>query len=192
MAKVCALCRGTLQDADQLHYQLVCLCRQAQKLETSGDGDAASTLLKKQNSKLQAVLSVDPKHAKAQNSLGWIHEKEGNAPEAMECFLKAAQQGYVEAQYKLAHMHLHGSGLVQDKAEAARWFRQAAEQNHAPAQYAPGKMYTEGSGVAQDSVKACAWARRAAEQGHSLALCILGDFSFDGLGMPQDMGEAVR
>jgi TPR repeat protein len=48
-------------------------------------------------------------------------------------YRKAAEQGYADAQYKLAYMYDFGLGVRASVAEATKWLRRAAEQGHAEA-----------------------------------------------------------
>ncbi len=43
-------------------------------------------------------------------------------------FRKAAEQGYVEAQFNLGSMYYHGYGVPQDYAQAYMWFNLAASR----------------------------------------------------------------
>jgi hypothetical protein len=54
--------------------------------------------------------------------------------EAANWFRKAAEQGYVQAQNRLAQMLAIGQGIQQNDAEAASWYRKAADQGVVPAQ----------------------------------------------------------
>jgi TPR repeat protein len=50
--------------------------------------------------------------------------------EARRLFRKAAESGFVNAEYDLGIMLLDGLGGAQDQAEAKRWFRKAADQGY--------------------------------------------------------------
>lgn len=53
--------------------------------------------------------------------------------EAERWYRKAAQQGYMPAQFTLGVMYADGRGVPKDEVEATKWFRKAAEQGHAGA-----------------------------------------------------------
>ena len=72
-------------------------------------------------------------------------------------YRKAAEQGYAFAQFSLGVMHVKGTGVPQDLAEAARWYHMAARRGHGLAQYNLGVMYATGIGVHQDHVRSYAW-----------------------------------
>ena len=85
---------------------------------------------------------------------------------AARWYLKAADQGYADAQVALGAMYQKGKGVSQDNVAAAEWYRRAAEQGVAEAQWLLAQMYVQGEGVPQDNVRAYAWmslslARRA-------------------------------
>ena len=77
----------------------------------------------------------------------------------------AAEQGDVEAQFRLGVLHLVGIGVAQDFDEALRWFSAAAEQGNAMAQYSLGWMYASGDGVTQNVVVAHMWFNIASANG---------------------------
>lgn len=82
--------------------------------------------------------------------------------EAARWYRAPADQGDVDAQYRLARLYETGQGVQQDAAEAARWFREAAQRGHADAQLNLAAMYAEGQGVKRDDVLAYSWATFAA------------------------------
>ena len=88
-----------------------------------------------------------------------------NDAEAAKWYRKAAEQGYVDAQYNLGVAYAHGEGVPEDDKEAVKWFRKAAEQGHAGAQFKLGSAYFNGEGVLEDYVTAYAWWNIAAANG---------------------------
>ncbi len=70
--------------------------------------------------------------------------------EAVNWFLKAAEQGDTSAQFSLGMLYYEGRGVSQDYSKAASWYLKAAEQGHQSAQYNLGVMYTIGRSVPQD------------------------------------------
>jgi uncharacterized protein len=105
---------------------------------------------------------------------------------------KLAEQGDVNAQYKLGSMYLNGKGVAEDATEAVKWYRKAAEQGVAIAQFLLGCMYANGEGVAEDATEAVKWYRKAAEQGVAIAQCNLGLMFLNGEGVAEDDAEAVK
>ena len=70
--------------------------------------------------------------------------------EAIKFHRLYAEQGVVNAQFRLAQMYHKGREVPQDYKEAIKWYRLAAEQGDAVAQRSLGVMYALGEGVAQD------------------------------------------
>ena len=113
-------------------------------------------------------------------------------PAALKAYLKAAQQGHIEAQVSLAHMYCDGRGTRQDYKEAASWFLLAAERGHPGAQSNLGIMYASGLGVDQDFNKAARWSMAAVKQGQPQAQADVGRLYLKGMGLNQDLTEAAR
>jgi hypothetical protein len=111
-------------------------------------------------------------------------------PEAVECYRKAAEQGYAAAQNELGWMYQNGYGVTEDYGEAVKWYRKAAEQGNATAQYNLGIMYKNGYGVTKDYGEAVRWYRKAAEQGRAAAQYNLGDMYQYGYGVKKDLAQA--
>ena len=83
----------------------------------------------------------------------------------MQCYRKAAEQGFAEAQYNLGVMYANGQGVRQDYTQAVQWYRKAAEQGLAEAQYNLGVMYAKGEGVRQNYKIAKGWFGKACDNG---------------------------
>ena len=73
--------------------------------------------------------------------------------EAVKFHRLYAEQGVVNAQFRLAQMYYEGLGVEQDYKEAVKWFRLVAEQGDAEAQRSLGEMYDEGQGVLHKTMK---------------------------------------
>jgi hypothetical protein len=67
---------------------------------------------------------------------------------------RAADQGEVQAQLKLAYLYAYGEGVAEDRAEAVVLYEKAAEQGSLEAMYYVGSAYSEGLGVEEDYFKA--------------------------------------
>jgi hypothetical protein len=85
---------------------------------------------------------------------------------SLEQCRKLAEEGNVEALYKMGTMYETRLGEAQDFKEAAKWYLKAAEKGNAKAQYKLGTMYTLGKGVRQDHIEAARWFGKAAQQGY--------------------------
>ena len=106
---------------------------------------------------------------------------EEDIAKVFEWYQKAAEQGFVKAQYELAYMYEQGEGVKKDIAKAFQWFQKAALQGDEDAQYELAYMYEKGKGVEEDKAKAFEWYKKAALQGHVDAQAELCDFYRDGV-----------
>jgi len=82
--------------------------------------------------------------------------------QAIQWHRRAAEQGYVPAQYDLGNIYLND---LHDYANAMRWLLPAAEKGQADAQFEIGVMHDYGFGVPASHIEALAWYERAAAQG---------------------------
>ena len=115
-----------------------------------------------------------------------------NYEKAAEWYLRSAEQGNANAQYRLGLLYYDGRGVKQDYEEAARWLTEAAKQNHAEAQYYLGMFAENGYGMEQDEQRAAEWYIQSAEQGNIDAQYRLGLLYYSGRGVEQNYKEAVR
>jgi TPR repeat protein len=81
---------------------------------------------------------------------------------AAEWYRKAAEQGSVAGELRLAAVYRDGRGVAQDRSQAADWYRKAAEQGDVFAQATLGALYSMGQGVPQSDVEAYYWLALAA------------------------------
>lgn len=112
---------------------------------------------------------------------------------ACEWLTKAAEQGNVRAQAKLAeHYYYPEDEKNRDLLLAGRWASQAADAGHAGAQLMLGRMFLFGEQVERDPKAAVEWLRLAAEQGESEAMYLLGISTADGVGTKRDWMIALK
>lgn len=88
---------------------------------------------------------------------------------AVRLYEESAENGNMDAQYKLGLLYLTGNGALQDFAEAAKWLKLSAEQGYGPAQYELGMIYRSGYGLPADQVQSYVWLNLAAAAGVSEA-----------------------
>jgi len=72
-------------------------------------------------------------------------------------YRKAAEQGSLAGQLRLAVLYRDGRGVSRDMAQAAEWYRKAAEQGDAGAQGTLGVLYSMGQGIPQSYGDAYYW-----------------------------------
>ena len=67
-----------------------------------------------------------------------------------EWFMKAAEQGLVEAEYVVGGCYENEVGVKQDHSQANTWYQKAVKDGHKRAAYALGINYLEGRGIGKD------------------------------------------
>ena len=85
--------------------------------------------------------------------------------EAVVCYRRSAEAGYVHGQHALGCAYYLGEGTAADQASAAYWFERAALQGHPNACFLLGEcLLDEGCSAAR--ANALPWFMAAAERGH--------------------------
>ena len=123
---------------------------------------------------------------------GVEHYEKHKLKEAHTWFLKAAEVGHSEAQFRLGLLYKNGDGVEKNSVEASRWYQKAAEQGFAKAQVNLGLMYQRGEGVEKNYSKAAEWQRKAANNGYSEGLLNLGNMYANGVGFKESYTEAYK
>jgi len=90
--------------------------------------------------------------------------------QAVEWWVKAAEQGLVKVQFNLGAMYYNGEGVSQDYKQVVEWWVKAAEQGHVNAQFNLGVMYFNGKRIPQNYKLAYVWNNLAAAQGKDSAI----------------------
>jgi TPR repeat protein len=102
--------------------------------------------------------------------------------EGLQWYQRAANQGYVPAQYAIGAYYENGWGIEQNNSEAFRWYRKAAAQDYAAAQDKIGFFYENGKGVEASDAEALPWYRKAADQNYGRSKYHIGMFYAEGRG----------
>ncbi|KAF9900300.1 hypothetical protein EC991_007642 [Linnemannia zychae] len=145
-------------------------------LQTPKRPDPMLSYFKGANAEILAKAMLG--HKDAQFAVGNLYKDgQGSIPQdyqnAIMWYLKAANQGHIDAQDILGYLYDRVRGVPRDFAQAMKWYRKAAEQGHIEALYSVGLMYAEGRGVPKDREQARVWLRRAVEKGHLQAQAII-------------------
>lgn len=131
---------------------------------------------------------------------GWAHKGhdyeigdgvEKDLDQAMIWYKKAAEEGSVRGQNRLAWFYHTGTAVKKDCKKAVEWYTKAAEQGDESAQFYLALHYNEGEGVEQNYEEAVKWYKRAAEQGDASSQCNLGVCYECGHGVALNYEEAV-
>lgn len=131
----------------------------------------------------------------AQAYLGYLYYvgKEG-APQdyaaAARWFRAAAEAGSADAQYNLALMLAHGTGIKAEPKQALRWYLKAAESNHVQAQHNTAMMYLEGRGIEAEPGTALKWLGGAAAQEYTPSQLVLAQLYHQGRAVTKDLKQA--
>ncbi len=116
-----------------------------------------------------------------------------NRLEAAKWYRTAAEQGNVEAQFRLGRLvHQGGDGLKQDLQMAAKLYETAAELGSVDAQNWLGYSYQHGIGLEVNEDKALEWYRKAADAGHAAAQNNLGLMYLTGKGTSRSLEKAFE
>ena len=170
--------------------------RKAEEEKKKAETEAAS--LRAELERLKAMVPAESQPQGRKESAEQIYSEgssyyeKGDYESAVKFFLKAAEQGYANAQCYLGFCYEKGQGVEQSYTEAVKWYRKAAEQEYATAQNNLGVCYYEGQGVEQSYTEAVKWYRKAAEQEYATAQCNLGTCFYYGRGVEQSYTEAVK
>jgi uncharacterized protein len=139
-------------------------------------------------------------------------------PTALKLLQPLAEQGNLDAQYKLGYMYRDGTGVKKDEATALKWLRKAAEQENAAfdkeisARIVELKVKAEAGDVEaqeelaekyflrsstrasrKDEREGMKWRRKAGKAGHAEAQYRLGlDYQWGDLGVNKDDAEALK
>lgn len=113
-------------------------------------------------------------HLGASNNLGLLLEAKKGYAGAFKHYLKAAQEGYAEAQYNAGRCYEKGIGTEKDLKQAVYYYHLAAAKNHSEAQFNLGNCYQKGIQVKKDIKKAITFYELAANQEHTEAQYQLG------------------
>lgn len=120
-----------------------------------------------------------------------------NKEEALKWYLKAAEQGYADAQEKCGDMYHQGGRVVamdytEARKEALKWYLKAARQGKVWSQFRAAVMYERGEGTTVNMTEALKWYIKAAEQGDDNAQYNVGIMYYKGEGTDENKAEALK
>jgi uncharacterized protein len=107
--------------------------------------------------------------------------KQGAVQKALKWYLKAAQQGDVDAMMHIGDIFFYGKGIKQSHLDAGRWYKLAANLNYPEAQKNLGFMFYYGLGVTRSYQEAERWYVLAAENNNAKAQYYLGKMFLRGV-----------
>ncbi len=104
-----------------------------------------------------------------------------------------ADEGDVEAQFRLGSRYEKGEGVPRDVMKAIGWYQRAADNGSVKAQINLGGIYMEGAaGVRRNYAEAKRWYLMAAEHGSAFAQFNLGLLYEQGWGASKDEAQALQ
>ncbi|WP_152032987.1 tetratricopeptide repeat protein [Gallaecimonas mangrovi] len=120
-----------------------------------------------------AKRAADANNAMGQFVIGYLHElglgTRLDIKLAVSYYHKAAKQGLLAAQRRLALLMERGHETALNLPQAAYWYTQAAKQGDAQSQFDLAQLYRLGKGVKKDLTAAQSWYQKAASQGYAKA-----------------------
>lgn len=133
----------------------------------------------------------------AQLSVGLDYETGDKAKvsktEAAKWYRMAAEQGNIEAKFRLARLLQEGEGGVKkDLKTAVSLYQKAADAGNIEAQNWLGYSYEYGLGIAVDNAKAAEWYRKSADGGFAIGQNNLGLLYLNGKGVQRDYAQAFK
>ena len=111
---------------------------------------------------------------------------------AFRWYMKAADNGYLEAFYKIAKCYERGKGVRNNTEEAIRWYTKGANLGHIESQFLLGYYYLKGIIVSQSYSHAINWLQLAAEKEHKMSMFLLGLCSYMGWGVQKSYRNAIE
>ena len=130
--------------------------------------------------------------AQSQYSLANWYASHRQNDNYIEWLTKAAEQGFVDAQYDLAVSYDEGDGTRKRKSLAVKWYMRAIENGDGDASYNLALMYDHGDYVSIDKAKAFQYYLLAAQRGHVKAMHNVGMSYYEGEGVAKDINEALK
>jgi localization factor PodJL len=108
-------------------------------------------------------------------------------------YRKAAEEGFVPAQYRLAAMYEKGVGIGRDTKAALDWYRRAADGGNVKAMHNMAVLYAEGAATGKpDYAQAAMWFKQAAEHGLRDSQYNLAILTARGLGVTASLEGAYQ
>ena len=133
------------------------------------------------------MIYIDPK---LMSSLNDMAEKK---QEDLKALQSAAEDGDLDAQYRLGRSYYYGDdGAPQDGERAFEWFSRAAEGGSIAGQHYLGLCWLRGIGVEKDMARGAEVLADAAAEGYPPAQCELGLCYELGHGVEMDKGRAAE
>lgn len=120
-------------------------------------------------------------------------EEEEEILESESFFLmRDAENGDIEAMFKLGIKLLYGQGIYRSRPDAAEYFKKAAELGHVGAMNRYGEMLHKGDGIPKDVEKAAQLLKQASDKGHIIAMFNYAVMLSEGEGVTKNKLESAK
>ncbi|AZS49980.1 sel1 repeat family protein [Entomomonas moraniae] len=106
--------------------------------------------------------------------------------QAMQWYLKAADEGNTDAMYNIGNLYAKGEGVEWSYQQAMQWWLKAADKGHINSMLMIGGYYY----ASTEYPEAMQWYLKAANKGSPNAMLRLGCLYKEGLGVKQDKEQA--
>jgi hypothetical protein len=140
---------------------------------------------------LDAQFHIGEKYLSGQEA-GTLADKQKQLARAVRWFRRAAENGHVPSQYRLATLYELGRGTPKNYTEASKWYQRAAEAGHVKAMHNLAVLLAQGQGVTPDHEAAAKWFQKAAEHGLADSQYNLAVLYERGFGVEQDTAKAYQ
>jgi TPR repeat protein len=107
-------------------------------------------------------------------------------------YLKAANEGNLKAQIKVANFYQFGHVLNKDLKKSFDWFIKAAKQDSRFSEYNISQMYLNGLGVEKNHKKAFSWLEKSVQDGYVFSEFKMGLFYLQGIGVNKNDAIATE
>lgn len=115
---------------------------------------------------------------------------EQNYGKAVECYIKAADEGHIESIYSLGFCYANALGIEQDQEAADKLLSYAADNGHIKAAAKLGEYLYWGDYLPLDKARGFQYLKHAADNGDAHSMALVGEDYINGFGAYEGWGPA--
>jgi uncharacterized protein len=120
------------------------------------------------------------------------YDRESNSRRLLDLLQRAADDGSLDALWRLGAMHTSEQKIPKDYEKAVEYFHAAAKEDYAMAEASLGVLIFEGLGVEKNVERALGWLESGARHGDSEAMFYLGERYETGDSVPKSLTRATE
>jgi TPR repeat protein len=147
------------------------------------------------NELLTAFLNLHPNSKPSGTSEPQMAKKinieDNGTKELFESYMKAAEEGNLDAQTNVGFHYQNGIGIPKDENKAFEWYMKAAKGGNVDAQNNLGDCYKNGIGVPKNDKESFEWYIKAAEGGSLNAQTNIGHYYLNEIGVEVDLNKSI-